>query len=199
MPRPEVASGPCGNADTIFSQRFAPREMSRASRAASARSWSWLNMIATSSSAFRAMRTTSSPSRRSTPFSRSARAGGGRPEGMRRRRATSAGRVARRRYPIFGRLSFVRRGDGTNPSRMTTRGEFAKSHADRPAFLPIPPARRPRDNGRGHHRPPGDWGDGRRRRLPGLVEVDIFSALDWWLRPGADVVRVTNEPFRVFV
>ena len=121
----------------------------------------------------------------------SARAGVGRPGGMRRRRATSAGRVARKRDPIFGRLSFVRRGDGTHPSRMTTRGELAKSHADRPACLPIPPARRPRDDGRRHHRPPGDRGDGRRRQLPGLVEVDIFSALDWWLRPGEDVVRVT--------
>ena len=130
---------------------------------------------------------------------RSARSGGGRSGGMGRRRAASAGRVARRRHPIFGRLSYVRRGAGTNRSRMTTRGEFAKSHADRPVVLPIPPARRPRDDGRRRHRPPGDWGDGRRRQLPGLVEVDIFSALDWWLRPGEDVVRVTKEPFRDFV
>ena len=37
----------------------------------------------------------------------------------------SVGRVGRRRHPIFGQLSFVRRGAGTNPSRMTTRGDFA--------------------------------------------------------------------------
>ena len=58
---------------------------------------------------------------------RSARSGGGCPGGMRRRRATSASRVARRRHPIFGRLSYVRRGTGTNRSRMTTPDEFAKS------------------------------------------------------------------------
>ena len=94
--------------------------------------------------------------------------GCGRPKGKRRRRVTSAGRVARRRHRIFGRLSFFRRGAGTNRPRMTTRGESPKSHADRPVVLPIPPARRPRDNGRRHHRPPGDRGDSRRRQLPGL-------------------------------
>ena len=32
----------------------------------------------------------------------------------------------------------------------------------------------------------------------GLVEVYIFSALDRWLRPGEDVVRVTKEHLRDF-
>ena len=45
MPRVEVASGPYGNADTIFSHHPALREMSRTSRATSTRSWSWLNTI----------------------------------------------------------------------------------------------------------------------------------------------------------
>ena len=33
----------------------------------------------------------------------------------------------------------------------------------------------------------------------GFIEVEIFSALDWWRRLGEEVVRVTRERFRDFV
>ena len=33
----------------------------------------------------------------------------------------------------------------------------------------------------------------------GFIEVEIFSALDWWRRPREEVVRVTKERFRDFV
>ena len=33
----------------------------------------------------------------------------------------------------------------------------------------------------------------------GFIEVEIFSALDWWLRPPEEVVRITRERFRDFV
>ena len=33
----------------------------------------------------------------------------------------------------------------------------------------------------------------------GLIEVETFSALDWWRRPGEEAVRITKECFRDFV
>ena len=32
-----------------------------------------------------------------------------------------------------------------------------------------------------------------------FIEVEIFSALDWWRRPPEEVVRIMRERFRDFV
>ena len=54
---------------------------------------------------------------------------------------------------------------------------------------------RPRHDGRRRHRPPPDPQVDHGRRVYGPQEVEIFSAADWWKRPGDEVLRTCVERF----
>ena len=107
------------------------------------------------------------------------------------------GRRRRRRHRRLSRL-VGSRPRGADRARRSGQSHSGLSHL-RLAGADARSAARPRHDGRRRDRSAAHRRDDRGGRLQRLQEVEIFSAADWWKRPGDEVLRTCIERFNRLV